>query len=871
MTLPKSTLPMAILFKDLKDRVRRLMGLSVLSTELLPEAATEDEQETEITEDEKKAAEDLVQSKTAFLRGLLGPLGLLQYVDAFLNYGMDNEVMVQEYLTQENLVDMKVNPTHGAAILRHVFPKGEQRWESPPSRVETRRTCSVLPVTGLIYPSEIFPKISSFKDPLAVGRFSNVYQARHQLSIVAIKLFKGKEAVTALEQEYNILAQLSDPHVPRLMGYIDCIEVVDEIRYGYYALVTEYAERGSLFRVLHEEKEEKQLDWVKALGIALCVAKGLAYMHSKYIVHANVNSHNVLVRHDWSAMLTDFGSARRVASSADVLAYVRLDSTRQMTPELWQERFVVLAYLDIESFGVVLQEILTQKVPFYEMTDTDMDARGQPQETPTIPESVCPGGYVDLMKACWNRDPCQVPSWATIIEDLTAIYQRVQQPHWMYEIFPLPLHTSVPKSMVVKGSEPIPTEDLMETEQCKRKFLESVLGPLDLLKHTDAFMAAGRNTIPKLGGMNDKHLAEMKIPQEDCQVIRNALWPDSIFAYTYLEGLERATVLQEVTVVPRGILRISTLGDLPPTDLESGKISDICIAANELGEGTSSSVYHAKYKGARVVLKTYKCLGVNDMIGEKELCREIKVLSKLSHPNIVKLIGFIHRREACHLVLECATRNSLAHLLAGESKRDWNKYLSIALCVAKGGKYMHSQGIVHRDLKASNILIREDWSACITDFGTCIEVASDVWTSPCKLEGGVGSIRWIAPEVYAGKKGVVYLLDIYSFGMILCEIATRKMPFSHLSDNALLRFKKTLGDEEKELVIPEDDYPDGLVSLIKACVAVDPSQRPSWEEIIQRLEQMRGQGALQGALPLEPPKTSKGYRWVDPKCKYVLV
>jgi class 3 adenylate cyclase len=162
----------------------------------------------------------------------------------------------------------------------------------------------------------------------------------------------------------------------------------------------------------------------------------------------------------------------------------------------------------------------------------------------------------------------------------------------------------------------------------------------------------------------------------------------------------------------------------------------------------------------------------------------------------------------------------------------------MAYQTAKGMHFLHSSGVVHRDLKSMNLLLDSKWNVKVSDFGLTKFKAS------LKNEDAqIGSVHWSAPEILGESPGIDYILtDVYAFGIILWELLTRDMPYYGLSPAAVA--VAVLRDNARPTV-PEDaanttqstDY----VDLMRNCWHHDPIIRPTFLEVMTRLSSLTGE------------------------------
>jgi len=196
----------------------------------------------------------------------------------------------------------------------------------------------------------------------------------------------------------------------------------------------ELASRGSLYKIL-QDKSIPDLEWSLRLSIALNIAMGLHCLHTNQpiILHRDLKSLNVLLRSDWSAFISDFGFAR-YTSLAEMTTSV-LGTPSWMAPEMFQSDVNATSAVDIYSFGMILYELLTRKIPFQIEKEKRIKFDVKLGNRPVIPnvdecKSVmgCTEDYLRLMKDCWNQDPVKRPNAKSIIERLTSQIKALSTP-----------------------------------------------------------------------------------------------------------------------------------------------------------------------------------------------------------------------------------------------------------------------------------------------------------------------------------------------------------------------------------------------------------------------------------------------------------
>lgn len=243
----------------------------------------------------------------------------------------------------------------------------------------------------------------------------------------------------------------------------------------------------------------------------------------------------------------------------------------------------------------------------------------------------------------------------------------------------------------------------------------------------------------------------------------------------------------------------------------------------ELGKGGYSIVYLVEHNktGEKYALKcAFKLKKGKDRSHRTRT--EIEVLDYLEHPNIVKIKGWFEDDETIYLVLEHLRGKDLVHFFKKDlpSNKD---AIKVVKQIIDAISYCHSKGIIHRDIKMDNILIDKTLTIKITDFGLCAvnESDNDVYYSE------VGTVRYTAPEILSGK-GYNKSIDIWSFGIVLFMLLTRKYPFD--GSNKQKVFKRILDKE-----IDYNKYPVNSQAkhLLKHILVKDPDYRYNLDEIMK--------------------------------------
>ncbi|KAK7406169.1 hypothetical protein VNO78_07789 [Psophocarpus tetragonolobus] len=248
----------------------------------------------------------------------------------------------------------------------------------------------------------------------------------------------------------------------------------------------------------------------------------------------------------------------------------------------------------------------------------------------------------------------------------------------------------------------------------------------------------------------------------------------------------------------------------------------------EIGQGSYAVVYHGIWNGSDVAVKVF--FG-NEYTEEtlQAYRKEIDIMKRLRHPNILLFMGAVYSQERLAIVTELLPRGSLfKNLHRNNQTLDIRRRLRMALDVARGMNYLHHRNppIVHRDLKSSNLLVDRNWTVKVGDFGLSRLKDATLLTT----KSGRGTPQWMAPEVLRNEPSNEKS-DVYSFGVILWELMTQSIPWKKLNS---LQVVGVVGFMDRRLDLPEGLDPH-VASVIDDCWRSDPEQRPSFEELIQRM------------------------------------
>ncbi|KAL1371628.1 hypothetical protein HN51_001863 [Arachis hypogaea] len=275
------------------------------------------------------------------------------------------------------------------------------------------------------------------------------------------------------------------------------------------------------------------------------------------------------------------------------------------------------------------------------------------------------------------------------------------------------------------------------------------------------------------------------------------------------------------------------------------------IIKSVIARGTFGTVHRALYDSQDVAVKLLDW-GEEGQRTEAEVnslrsafIQEVAVWHKLDHPNVTKFIGatmgsselqiqtengvISMPSNICCVIVEYLPGGTLKSYLIKNRRRKlaFKVVIQLALDLARGLSYLHSQKIVHRDVKTENMLLDKTRTVKIADFGVARVEASN----PNDMTGETGTLGYMAPEVLNGNP-YNRKCDVYSFGICLWEIYCCDMPYPDLS------FSEITSAVVRQNLRPEIPRccPSSLANVMKKCWDASPDKRPEMDEVVSMLE-----------------------------------
>lgn len=276
----------------------------------------------------------------------------------------------------------------------------------------------------------------------------------------------------------------------------------------------------------------------------------------------------------------------------------------------------------------------------------------------------------------------------------------------------------------------------------------------------------------------------------------------------------KASVINEPSI-------ICLLDNLNPPNWKRGEL---------IGQGAYGKVYECLNldTGELHAVKYIEMLGTPDQILREVyyLKHEISMLQSLSHPNIIHYIytEIDPKFTGVNILMEYVPGGSLRHLLNKLGRFEESMAALYVQQVLEGLEYLHNKGIIHRDIKAANILVSQGGLIKLADFGAAKRLGSALFDSQEEICKSLkGSPYWMAPEV-ANRGGHSFSADIWSVGCLVIEMITGSAPWSSISRSV---------KEVLQLIVQgqRPPIPEGLSkdckSFIELCLRIIPSERPT--------------------------------------------
>lgn len=291
-----------------------------------------------------------------------------------------------------------------------------------------------------------------------------------------------------------------------------------------------------------------------------------------------------------------------------------------------------------------------------------------------------------------------------------------------------------------------------------------------------------------------------------------------------------------------------------------------------LGSGAAGTAYRARHEttGEVVAVKLLSHEMSKDETMQRRFAREIEVLQKLAHPNIVKFYEGGAHDGRLYYAMELVRFGTLKEVLENRGRLSWREAVECTEQVCAALQRAHESDIVHRDLKPPNLFLSDDGLLKLGDFGLARDLSGPTLTQ----EGmTVGTCLYMAPEQIQGQK-VTPATDIYALGCLLYQMIAGRVPFKGANVVEILDQHFQTAPPDVRIVV--EDVPAELAALIQQMMAKEPADRPtSARAVRERLQQIVATYPAEAAnadsdapaptltqrLTTTPAKASSGVSW----------
>lgn len=655
--------------------------------------------------------------------------------------------------------------------------------------------------------------LSSVEDNITRGRFSDLIVAQwtaEKNKEVAVKVPK----LHTIEDTERYLAVMNQ----FLFVGCDCVVAMHGITLSPLALVMEYLPLGPLNVYLREhDRELKEVDLVEA---ATHLARALWYLNVEDIHHNNIRCHNILVAEhtdqSFKVKLSDPGLVRY-----DQHDLHWIPREHHMHPPLALHDPTT----DIWAFSTTLWQIFSLgATPLF---DADMEEVRNLYATGLVlpkPDK-CSTDLYKVMLRCWSADPQARRQPQAVMRDVNQILYQVfnsRQKHAYQTIC-----TDLADDSEVQRMNGAGEGDAMLSSSGPDNDATSVTTQLTTLTYADGSVAqVTLNQLPDL-------MVDDLISLAATEFRPHGYSTGAAFSPPITTQSRPVRPLNELLQFSVSSPRLPPLPALPSKPLHLDK-SDIKFGI-KIGEGNYGEVYRGQMTDAQgrketVAIKSLKAVGQTD-----DLKREFRIMQKLKHRNIVRLCGLVDSDEAdMYVVMEYLPMGSLKDYLKTHREHINNSMLlKFSIDIAEGMDYLEQSRVIHRDLAARNILVADQYTVKITDFGLAQEPNKGHYY--IRQTNRALPLPWYAIEcIETGKFS--HKSDVWSYGVTCWEMFTLgQEPDLPQKPETLIQMLKN----GKRLNLKPPCHPTIYTDLIRPCWDEDPDLRPNFSALIQVVKELQ--------------------------------
>ncbi|XP_019158851.1 PREDICTED: receptor-like serine/threonine-protein kinase SD1-6 [Ipomoea nil] len=632
---------------------------------------------------------------------------------------------------------------------------------------------------------------------------------------VAIKRLSSQssQGINEFKNEVVLIGKLQHRNLVKLVGY--CTQVGEKI------LLYEYMPNKSLDTFIFDQTRRLLLDWSKRFDIILGIVRGLVYLHHDSrlrIIHRDMKTNNILLDEEMIPKISDFGLARLVAGNTFEANTKKVVGTfGYMSPE-YALSGLFSTKSDVFSFGVIILEIICGKknTSFYQHEVSNLLGYAWKLWSEGNAMDLLDGSLLgcctecEVLKCinvgliCVEEAPNRRPSMPNVFLMLTDESMNLPKPYQP---------AFVTRNRICNDPSTIESD-----KPCSNQLTFSTQEEDTNSKQFLAIIAS-------------------------VAVAAAALVASTIFCVCY----KRRRAAFKITELAVDAIMDEDTDGVPLITFQSileatNNFSD----ANKLGEGGFGPVYKGMLlDGQEIAIKR---LSSQSKQGIKEFKNEVALIGKLQHRNLVKLVGYCTQMKEKILLYEYMPNKSLDTFIFDQTRRlllDWSKRFDIILGIVRGLVYLHHDSrlrIIHRDMKTNNILLDEEMTPKISDFGLARLVAGNTFEANTKKIAG--TYGYMSPE-YALSGLFSTKSDVFSFGVIILEIICGKKNtalYQHGEVSNLLGYAWKLWNEGNAMDLLDDSVECckecevlKCINVGLLCVEEDPNRRPSMPTVFLML------------------------------------